>query len=91
MTEAQQKEVVDIVADLNSAGKSNVYMERALGLSFGTIKLWCSGRFDEVDLALLRIIRCYPAMVEIADNNFKCEIREITFGGESPAQQVNEE
>ena len=83
MTDDQKKEVAEIVLELNAQGKRTTYIERALRLPFGTINEWCSGHCDEVDLALLRVIKCYPFMIEVADNNFDGEFVSIAILNEA--------
>lgn len=43
-----------------------IYIERAFELTINDLKTYSPEK-----LALLRIIKCYPGIVAIADNNFK--------------------
>lgn len=64
------KSVSAMLDDLHEMGVSSVYFERALRLPLNTTEKWRAGSITEDEVALLRIIRTYPWMLEIADNNF---------------------
>ena len=50
---------------------SAAYIERVLGLEFGTVEKWEAGkRLTASELALLRLICVYPWMLDVADNRF---------------------
>lgn len=47
-----------------------VRIERALELPFRTLNRWKSGDFSASSLALLRILKTYPWIIDVADNRF---------------------
>lgn len=55
---------------LSSIGISDVYFERALRLPAQIVTEWKLGELSPASLALLRIIRTFPWILEIADKNF---------------------
>lgn len=55
---------------LTKSGKTMVYLEKALKLPYHTTARWKRGRVSHSALALLRIIRFSPDLLELADDNF---------------------
>lgn len=66
-----QKKIID---DLEANGYKIVSMERALRLPFGTMKKWRAGKVEDVSLALLKLIKSMPWLINVADYNFSEEI-----------------
>lgn len=55
---------------LTKSGKTMAYLEKALRLPYRTTARWKRGRVSHSALALLRIIRFSPDLLELADDNF---------------------
>lgn len=55
---------------LSKSGKTMAYLEKALRLPYHTTARWKRGRLSHSALALLRIIRFSPDLLELADDNF---------------------
>jgi len=55
---------------LSEQGVSNAYFERALGLPARTVARWKNGELSASSLALLRIVRTFPWVLEVADEGF---------------------
>lgn len=55
---------------LAKSGKTMTYLEKALRLPYRTTARWKRGRVSHSALALLRIIRFSPDLLELADDNF---------------------
>lgn len=68
--EAAVAAVPEMLAELESAGASAVYIERALGLKVGTVAKWKRGEIPPEEMALLRIIHMFPRVLEVADHRF---------------------
>jgi hypothetical protein len=49
------------------------YIERAFRLPVRTVDEWKKGTFTAGDLALLRLVRTLPALLELADANYKMD------------------
>jgi len=47
-----------------------VRIERALELPFRTLNRWKSGDFSSASIALLRILKTYPWIIDVADHKF---------------------
>jgi hypothetical protein len=60
------------ICELNSKGYKNVYIEKALDLPFGTISDLLAEKTELApeDRALFRILRRFPKMIDVADNNY---------------------
>ena len=59
-----------IINRLNKKGFTNSYIERVLGLSFGSLTRWRSGSYSPEKLALMRLIDCFPWFLSVADEKF---------------------
>ena len=55
---------------LAQSGISSAYFERAMRLPMRTTSRWKSGELSAAALALLRSVRTYPWLLEVADANF---------------------
>lgn len=55
---------------LSKTGKTMTYIEKALRLPYRTTARWKRGRISHSALALLRLIRFSPDLLEVADDNF---------------------
>lgn len=64
---ALQKSLID---DLGKMGFTMAYIERALELPQRTLARWKNGDLSAANLALLRIIRTMPWILNVADHNF---------------------
>ena len=75
---ANHKAAENIISTLNGSGISTPYIERALRLQIGSIEEKLRNRYTErmatEQLILLRIIRTYPWILEVADENFNSEV-----------------
>ena len=58
---------------LSQQGITMTYLEKALRLPFRTSARWRRGRISHSSLALLRIIKFSPALLQAADDNFSEE------------------
>ena len=67
---SNQAAVVLMLDNLSSTGVSNAYFERALRIPARTAARWKSGSASAAAVALLRLIRTFPWLLEVADNNF---------------------
>ncbi len=59
-----------LMNDLVSQGITMTYFEKALRLPFRTTARWKRGEISHSALALLRLIRFSPELLEVADENF---------------------
>lgn len=59
-----------LLDDLSRIGITMTYMEKALRLPFRTTARWKRGKISHSSLALLRLIRFAPALLEVADDNY---------------------
>jgi hypothetical protein len=62
-----------LMDELTQIGITMTYLEKALRLPFRTTARWKRGRISRSSLALLRIIRFSPSLLEVADDNFSHE------------------
>lgn len=68
--EAAKASVAAMLDGLTSQGISMAYFERALQLPARTLTRWKSGDHSAASLALLRVIRTYPWILDVADEGF---------------------
>lgn len=61
---------VSLMNDLVADGITMTYLEKALRIPFKTTARWKRGEISQSALALLRIIRFSPQLLQVADNNF---------------------
>jgi hypothetical protein len=73
---AKKKSIIDMLDALSHRDIKMSYMERALELPARTINRWKGGEFSATTLALLRIIRTYPWILEVADSHFEESVAE---------------
>jgi hypothetical protein len=62
-----------LMEELTHNGITMTYLEKALRLPFRTTSRWKRGEISHSALALLRIIRVSPRLLEVADDNFSPE------------------
>jgi hypothetical protein len=67
---AKKRSVNNMLDSLSESGIKVAYLERALELPPRTVSRWKDGRSSASSIALLRIIRTFPWMVEVADARF---------------------
>jgi hypothetical protein len=67
---AKKQSVIDMLDTLSHKGIKMSYIERSLELPARTIARWKVGELSAATLALLRIIRTYPWILEVADAHF---------------------
>lgn len=67
---AKKQSVVDMLDALSHKGIKMSYMERALELPSRTIARWKGGELSAATLALLRIIRTFPWILEVAEARY---------------------
>lgn len=73
----KQSSMVNILNYLNEQGYSNASMERSLGLPARTLARWKNDSAivpSAAALALMRIVRTYPWILQVADAKFDEEI-----------------
>jgi len=63
------KEIEGIIAEFQSHGISQTSIEHALDLGFGSIERALLTDDPEM-ISLLRIVRTYPWLLEVAENNY---------------------
>jgi len=69
--EIADRESLDaILGSLAADGFSMAYIERALRLPARTVARWKTGEYSKAGLALMRIVRAVPWILEVADANF---------------------
>jgi hypothetical protein len=59
-----------LMETLTKRGITMTYLEKALRLPFRTTARWKRGKISHSSLALLRLIRFSPALLQAADDNF---------------------
>lgn len=69
-TKELQKDFVKESLEMLDKKTSLVGIERALELPFRTLNRWKSGDFSASSVALLRILRTYPWVINVADEKF---------------------
>lgn len=72
----KRKSMVNILTDLNRAGYSNASMERILGLPMRTLARWKNDSTmspSAAGIALMRIVRTFPWILEVVDARFDRE------------------
>jgi hypothetical protein len=62
-----------LMDELTHIGITMTYLEKALRLPFRTTSRWRRGKISHPSLALLRLIRFSPSLLEVADDNFSPE------------------
>lgn len=62
-----------LMDELSKIGITMTYLEKALRLPFRTTSRWKRGKISHSALALLRLIRFSPSLLEVADDNFSHE------------------
>ena len=67
---ARKKSVLNMLEYLSDKKITMSYIERSLELPARTIARWKTGEFSSSSLALLRIVRTYPWILEVADERF---------------------
>ena len=67
---AKKQSVKSMLDSLSAIGLTMAYLERALELSPRTIARWKAGKSSASSITLLRIIRTFPWIVDIADHNY---------------------
>lgn len=70
ITEANVASAPELLDALARSGITMTYLEKALRLPFRTTARWKRGEISHSALALLRLIRFSPALLEVADDNF---------------------
>jgi hypothetical protein len=69
--EANAQSVKAMLEHLKKEGISTAYFERALRLPQRTAARWKYGNFSAPAIALLRCIRTFPRLLDIADDEFR--------------------
>jgi hypothetical protein len=62
-----------LMEELSQHGITMTYFEKALRLPFRTTARWKLGKISHSALALLRLIRSSPRLLEVADDNYSPE------------------
>lgn len=70
INQAVKQSVASMLDDLSKNGLKMAYIERALQLPVRTIARWKAGELSAGTVALLRTIRTFPWLLEVADSNF---------------------
>ena len=67
---AKKQSVNSMLDGLSELGIKMTYLERALELPARTVARWKNGGSSAASIALLRVIRTFPWILEVADANF---------------------
>ncbi|GJL79510.1 MAG: hypothetical protein NPINA01_24990 [Nitrospinaceae bacterium] len=70
LKETNKLSVADISQHLSAQGDSMAHIERSLGLAQRTLSRWKTQGVSASGMALMRIIRTYPWILNVADENF---------------------
>ena len=70
LKQAEVAAVENSIQFLSSLGLTMAYVERVLGLPQRTIMRWKAGEYSAAAIALLRIVRAYPWLLQVAENHF---------------------
>lgn len=62
--------VKNIIEDLNIKNISMAFFERVFELPILTLTRWKTGNFSSSSIALLRVIKTYPWITEVAEHRF---------------------
>ncbi|MCD6584814.1 MAG: hypothetical protein J7K96_03530 [Desulfobacteraceae bacterium] len=82
--ESAKKQSINSMLDgLSELGIKMTYIERALELPARTIARWKSGGSSAASIALLRTIRTFPWILEVADSDFAPKIAKMKIVQES--------
>jgi hypothetical protein len=73
IADANRASAPTLIDSLVRDGITMTYLEKALRLPFRTTTRWKKGKISQSALALLRLIRFSPALLEVADENFSEE------------------
>jgi hypothetical protein len=68
---AHKKFVEKTIKELNDNGIKMSFFERVFRLPIRTLSRWKSGDFSFASLALLRIVKTYPWIIEVAEHKFE--------------------
>lgn len=68
--EAIKESVLEMLSDLAARGIKMTYIERALRLPSKTINRWKTGDTSAAAVALLRIVRTLPWVLDVADHGY---------------------
>lgn len=70
LTKSKKQMVNSMLDDLSKHGIKMTFLERVLGLPSRTVSRWKSGESSAASIALLRTIRLFPWILEVADARF---------------------
>lgn len=73
LSDLKKASMVHLLNDLNSSGLTNAYMERALGLPARALARWkneASIMPSAAGHALMRLIRTFPWLLQVAEEGF---------------------
>lgn len=68
---AHKKFIEKTIKELNDSGVKMSFFERVFRLPIRTLSRWKSGDFSFSSLALLRIVKTYPWILEVAERKFE--------------------
>ncbi|MGD9108799.1 MAG: hypothetical protein PVI75_06490 [Gammaproteobacteria bacterium] len=68
---AHKKFVEKTIKELSDSGIKMSFFERVFRLPIRTLSRWKSGDFSFASLALLRIVKTYPWILEVAEHKFE--------------------
>jgi hypothetical protein len=93
LTEAKKSLQKALIEDIGDMGFKMAYVERAFELPQRTLARWKNGDLSAANLALLRIIKTIPWVVDAADHGFSQSYvtqRMLAFLSEKLAQSAND-
>ena len=73
LAKAEAESALQMLSDLAEQGVTSAYLERALRLPPRTTNRWKDGELSAGALALLRMVRTYPWLLQVADADFSRE------------------
>ncbi len=71
LEESKKQTAVMIIDELSEQDISMAYFERAMGLSTRTLNRWKRGEVSAPSFALMKTVRAYPWILEVADARFE--------------------
>jgi len=70
LRESKVQSAIAMLEYLSNSGVSNAYLERALRLPARTTARWKGGVISAASLSLLRLVRTFPWLLDVADADF---------------------
>lgn len=90
MEEADRESIEKLLESLNETGVTAAYVERALSLPARTVARWKTSGYSASGLTLLRLVRTFPWLLEVASARFSqaVAVRSLIAAAAKTIQQV---